>query len=144
MAQSEPLNTTRLLRLLPLMLDSVVREGFSDFYETNLDLHVKIYVAALKQDPNESGVCEALGMSYMMDNKLSDDERLEEAKNAFDKAIEITPDSVAPRLQRARVLAMLGEQPGAIADLDKAIEISPQKAVPLVLRARIQQQSGNL
>jgi tetratricopeptide (TPR) repeat protein len=79
-----------------------------------------------------------------MDNKLDDDERLEEAKNAFDKAIEITPDSVAPRLQRARVLAMLGEQPGAIADLDKAIEISPQKAVPLVLRARIQQQSGNL
>jgi len=102
------------------------------------------FIAALKQDPNESGVYEALGMSYMMDNKLSDDERLEEAKNAFDKAIEITPDSVAPRLQRARVLAMLGEQPGAIADLDKAIEISPQKAVPLVLRARIQQQSGNL
>ena len=102
------------------------------------------FIAALKQDPNESGVYEALGMSYMMDNKLDDDERLEEAKNAFDKAIEITPDSVAPRLQRARVLAMLGEQPGAIADLDKAIEISPQKAVPLVLRARIQQQSGNL
>ena len=65
-------------------------------------------------------------------------------KNAFDKAIEITPDSAAPRLQRARVLAMLGEQPGAIADLDKAVEMSAQKAVPLVLRARIQQQSGNL
>jgi tetratricopeptide (TPR) repeat protein len=102
------------------------------------------FIAALKQDPNESGVYEALGMSYMMDNKLDDKERLEEAKNAFDKAIEITPDSAAPRLQRARVLAMLGEQPGALADLDKAIEISPQKAVPLVLRARIQQQSGNL
>lgn len=102
------------------------------------------FIAALKQDPNESGVYEALGMSYMMDSELDNDERLEEAKNAFDKAIEITPDSVAPRLQRARVLAMLGEQPGAIADLDKAIEISPQKAVPLVLRARIQQQSGNL
>ena len=102
------------------------------------------FIAALKQDPNESGVHEALGMSYMMDNKLDDKERLEEAKNAFDKAIEITPDSAAPRLQRARVLAMLGEQPGALADLDKAIEISPQKAVPLVLRARIQQQSGNL
>ena len=102
------------------------------------------FIAALKQDPNESGVYEALGMSYMMDNELNDKERLEEAKNAFDKAIEITPDSAAPRLQRARVLAMLGEQPGALADLDKAIEISPQKAVPLVLRARIQQQSGNL
>ncbi len=102
------------------------------------------FTAVLKQDPNESGVYEALGMSYMMDNELDDEERLEEAKNAFDKAIEITPDSAAPRLQRARVLAMLGEQPGALADLDKAIEISPQKAVPLVLRARIQQQSGNL
>ena len=102
------------------------------------------FIAVLKQDPNESGVYEALGMSYMMDNELDDEERLEEAKNAFDKAIKITPDSAAPRLQRARVLAMLGEQPGALADLDKAIEISPQKAVPLVLRARIQQQSGNL
>jgi tetratricopeptide (TPR) repeat protein len=39
---------------------------------------------------------------------------------------------------------MLGEQPGAIADLNKAVEMSTQKAVPLVLRARIQQQSGNL
>ena len=79
-----------------------------------------------------------------MDNELEGAKRLEEAKNAFDKAIEITPDSAAPRLQRARVLAMLGEQPGAIADLDKAVEMSAQKAVPLVLRARIQQQSGNL
>ena len=104
----------------------------------------KDFIAALKHDPNESGVYEALGMSYMMDNELDDEDRLEGAKNAFDKAIEITPDSVAPRLQRARVLAMLGEQPGALADLDKAIEISPQNAVPLVLRARIQQQSGNL
>jgi tetratricopeptide (TPR) repeat protein len=102
------------------------------------------FIAAIKQNPNESGVYEALGMSYMMDNELEDAKRLEEAKNAFDKAIEITPDSAAPRLQRARVLAMLGEQPGAIADLDKAVEMSAQKAAPLVLRARIQQQSGNL
>ena len=102
------------------------------------------FIAAIKQNPGESGVHEALGMSYMMDNELEDAERLEEAKKAFDKAIEITPDSAAPRLQRARVLAMLGEQPGAIADLNKAVEMSAQKAVPLVLRARIQQQSGNL
>ena len=47
----------------------------------------KDFIAALKQDPNESGVYEALGMSYMMDNELDDNERLEEAKKAFDKAI---------------------------------------------------------
>ena len=102
------------------------------------------FIAAIKQNPDEAGVYEALGMSYMMDNELEGTKRLEEAKKAFDKAIEITPDSAAPRLQRARVLAMLGEQPGAIADLNKAVEMSAQKAVPLVLRARIQQQSGNL
>jgi tetratricopeptide (TPR) repeat protein len=41
------------------------------------------------------------------------------------------------------VLAMRGEQPGAIADLDKAVELAPNAAIPLVLRARIHQQAGN-
>jgi len=99
--------------------------------------------AAIEQEPEEVGLHEALGMAYLMDDGLEGEARLEEARKAFDKAIAIAPDAAGPLLQRARVLALQGEQPEAIADLDKAIEMAPQNAVPLVLRARIQQQAGN-
>jgi len=99
--------------------------------------------AAIEQKPDEAGLHEALGMAFMMDASLEDTTRLEEARKSFDKAIAIAPDSAGPLLQRARVLALQGAQPDALADLDKAIEISPQNAVPLVLRARIQHQAGN-
>ncbi len=99
--------------------------------------------AAIQQEPDKAGLHEALGMAYMMDDDLEGDVRLEEARKAFDKAIAIAPDAAGPLLQRARVLALQGDQPEAIADLDKAIERAPENAVPLVLRARIQQQAGN-
>ena len=76
-------------------------------------------------------------MAYMMENKL------DEAEKTFDKAIDIDPDASGALLQRARVLALKGEQPKAIADLDKAVEIDPNDAIPLVLRARIHQQAGD-
>ena len=69
--------------------------------------------------------------------------KLDEALKTFDKAVELDPDAAGVLLQRARVLALKGEQPKAIADLDKAIELQPDDATPLVLRARIQQQAGN-
>ena len=99
--------------------------------------------AAIEQEPDEAGLHEALGMAYMMDDDLEGEVRLEEARKAFDKAIAIAPGAAGPLLQRARVLALQGEQPEAIADLDKAIEMAPENAIPLVLRARIQQQAGN-
>lgn len=99
--------------------------------------------AAIKQTPDDAGLQEALGMAYMLDGDLPEEERLEEARKAFDKAIDVAPGAAAPLLQRARVLALQGEQPEAIADLDKAIKISPSNAVPLVLRARILQQAGD-
>ena len=98
---------------------------------------------AIKQTPDDASLQEALGMAYMLDSDLPEEERLEEARKAFDKAIDVAPDAAAPLLQRARVLALQGEQPEAIADLDKAIKISPSNAVPLVLRARILQQAGD-
>lgn len=99
--------------------------------------------AAIDQEPDEAGLHEALGMAFLMDGALEAEARLEQARKAFDRAIAIAPDSAGPLLQRARVLALQGAQPEAMADLDKAIEMSPQNAVPLVLRARIQQQAGN-
>ena len=110
----------------------------NEFGSAREDLQV-----AIEQDPEEAGLHEALGMAYMMDDGLKDKVRLEKAREAFDKAIAIAPDAAGPLLQRARVLAMQGEQPEAIADLDKAVEMAPENAVPLVLRARIQQQAGN-
>ena len=101
------------------------------------------FSAAIEQTPDDPGLHEALGMAYMLDGDIPEDERLEEARKAFDRAIDSAPGAAAPLLQRARVLALQGQQPQAVADLDKAIEISPKNAVPLVLRARIQQQAGN-
>jgi tetratricopeptide (TPR) repeat protein len=110
----------------------------NDFGPAREDLQV-----AIEQNPEEAGLHEALGMAYMMDNGLEDEVRLEKARESFDRAIAIAPGAAGPLLQRARVLAMQGEQPEAIADLDKAVEMAPENAVPLVLRARIQQQAGN-
>ncbi|NDH93916.1 MAG: hypothetical protein EBZ13_05140, partial [Planctomycetia bacterium] len=96
----------------------------NDFGPAREDLRV-----AIEQDPEEAGLHEALGMAYMMDNGLEDDVRLEKARESFDKAIAIAPGAAGPLLQRARVLAMQGEQPEAIADLDKAVEMAPENAV---------------
>ncbi len=101
------------------------------------------FSVAIEQTPDDPGLHEALGMAYMLDSEIPEAERLEEARKAFDRAIDSAPGAAAPLLQRARVLALQGQQPQAVADLDKVIEISPQNAVPLVLRARIQQQAGN-
>lgn len=101
------------------------------------------FLVAIKQTPDDPGLHEALGMAYMLDGDIPETERLEKARKAFDRAIDSAPGAAAPLLQRARVLALQGQQPQAVADLDKAIAISPENAVPLVLRARIQQQAGN-
>lgn len=93
--------------------------------------------AAVDTDPEDASLHEALGLALMMD------EQLEAAEQAFDRAVKLDPDSSGALLQRARVRALRGARPDAIADLDQAIRIAPDEAVPLVLRARIHQQAGD-
>ena len=74
--------------------------------------------AAIEADPEDASLQEALGLALMMDDKL------EAALEAFDRAIKLDPDASGPLLQRARVRAMQGDRPEAIADLDQAIRIA--------------------
>jgi tetratricopeptide (TPR) repeat protein len=93
-------------------------------------------LVAVEEKPGDGSLHEALGMACMMGDKR------EEAKRAFDRAIELEPDSSSPLLQRSRLFAVEEKYPEAIADVDRALELDPGNPAALVLRARVHQQAG--
>lgn len=99
---------------------------------------------AIEEDGDDASLHEALGMACMMAD------RLEEARAALDRALEIDPESPGPLLQRARVLAIEGRRDDALADIDRVIESRPRdprdelmQRQARLLRARILQQAGD-
>jgi tetratricopeptide (TPR) repeat protein len=91
----------------------------------------------VEEEPEDPSLLEALGMACMMS------EQMEDARKAFDRAIELDPEAAGPLLQRARVYAVGGDQDKALADIDRAIDLAPRDQAARLLRARIQQQAGN-
>jgi len=74
-------------------------------------------LVATAENPEDAAIFQALGLACTMAD------RLDEAEKAFDKALEIEPDSPAVLLQRARLLAVRGQRERSIADVDKAINL---------------------
>jgi tetratricopeptide (TPR) repeat protein len=92
---------------------------------------------AAEEEPGNAAIQEALGMACMLAEKPG------EARAAFGKAIELSPDAISPRLQRARIWAIEGDHEKAMEDIDRAIDIDPENPTSLLLRARVLQQSGD-
>jgi tetratricopeptide (TPR) repeat protein len=95
-------------------------------------------LVATEEERDDPTLFEALGMACMMG------ERLEEAEQAFDRALAIDPEGGDVLLQRARLLAVRGAKDRALADIGKVLDLRPEDTSARVLRARILQQAGNV
>jgi tetratricopeptide (TPR) repeat protein len=82
-------------------------------------------VAAQKRTPDIEGICNAsLGEIYIRQNKIP------EAKDAFDKAVKANPTQAALYLRNeATFFFQVGNGPEQVAAADKAIAIDPTRAI---------------
>jgi len=84
-------------------------------------------------EPKNSGNFHAQGLALLAL------ERPAEARVVLDQAIELSPGSILPRIQRARTLLTLKEYDAAIEDLDTILENDSKNPAVLLLRARAYQ-----
>ena len=109
-----------------------------DYEKAREDLRV-----ACDEEDDDASLFEAFGMASLMSDHL------DEAREAFGRALEIDPEATGPLLQRARVNAIEGDTAEALADIDRVIDADPRDQRDLLmqqqarlLRARLRQQAG--
>lgn len=113
----------------PEMLEMAVT-GFS-MYEQGRYREAKIVFQGLAAlDPKESYYRTALGAVYLAQDKL--DEALEE----FNAAIELSDTDIAAFVNRGEVLLRKGDILQAAKDFKRAVDLDPERKDPLSLRAR--------
>ncbi len=126
---------SQAIQLVPGDIEAVRARGLFYLLTDKPELAEADLRRAVELDSDHGPTLEALGTAQMLAGKR------EEALETFNQAIQHSPKSPAPYIQRARLHAVNTDNEAAINDLNQALQLDPNGIGALLLRARVYYQA---
>lgn len=109
--------------------------GYRYFDQENYDPAIRAFLAI---DTHERAVSSLV--TQMLTRSYVQAGRYEQAREYFGRLIDMHPNETGYYLDRANMLALMGEPEAALADLDRALQIEPNNITAQVRRAKVYEQ----
>ncbi|MBI1258729.1 MAG: tetratricopeptide repeat protein [Chloroflexi bacterium] len=132
---------SRALRLEPEQAETYFLRGTAYARDRDWQHAVADCCKAVELEPECAEYQAALGMAYICEHGLRDD--YDRSIEHLRRAVELAPENVNYRLQRAHSLWIKGRFGEAIADYDAALLLEPQNAHCYALRGIAKRQQGD-